>query len=215
MPPDRDALLTARSVYVGDSLPVRVGPVRPPQTTDGELICLVAARVLVDCQCDRQFLAVAAWRLAQRFPRRPKHSGYRQRVRRLAPRIARALSMLALDTPDSDRQLGLLDSTAVSCAQGRTTVRRSNVAGVASDGSCAAHGRSCWGVPLYLPCTTDGIPVGYELAPANTPEREVAAELLERPAGPGQIIIADKGFVGAAFEQLVLDLDCAFRRPDH
>ena len=165
MPPDRDALLTARSVYVGDSLPVRVGPVRPPQTTDGELICLAAAQILVDCQCDR-------W-------------------------------------------LGLLDSTAVSCAQGGTTVRRSNVAGVASDGSCAAHGRSCWGVPLYLPCTTDGIPVGYELAPANTPEREVAAELLERPAGPGQIIIADKGFVGAAFEQLVLDLDCAFRRPDH
>ena len=214
MPPDLDALLTALYVYVDDSLPVRVGPGRPPQTTDAELICLATAQILLDCHSDRQFLAVAARRLAHLFPLRPKHSGYHQRVRRLAPQIARALSMLALDTPHSDQQLRLLDSTPVPCAQSRTTVRRSDFAGVAGYGYCAAHSRRFWGFRLYLLCTSDGIPVGYELAPANTPERDVAGELLARATSPGQIIIADKGFAGAAFEQLVLDLDCEFRRPD-
>ena len=214
MPPDLDALLTALYVYVDDSLPSRSGPGRPPRTTDSELICLAVAQILLDCHSDRQFLAVAARRLAHLFPVRPKHSGYHQRVRRLAPKIATALSMLACDTPHSDDQLRLLDSTPVPCAQSRTTVRRSDFAGIAGYGYCAAHSRWFWGFRLYLVCTTDGIPVGYEMAPANASERDVAAELLERCTTPGQIIVGDKGFAGAAFEQLVLDLDCEFRRPD-
>jgi len=214
VPPDLDALLTALYVYVDDSLPSRSGPGRPPRTTDAELICLAVAQILLDCHSDRQFLAVASHRLAHLFPVRPKHSGYHQRVRGLAPQIAMALAMLAADTPHTDAQLRLLDSTPVPCAQSRTTVRRSEFAGVAGYGYCAAHSRWFWGFRLYLLCTSDGIPVGYELAPANAPERDVAAELLERCSEPGQLIVADKGFAGAAFEQLVLDPGCEFRRPD-
>jgi hypothetical protein len=58
------------------------------------------------------------------------------------------------------------------------------------------------------------MPFSYELAAANVPERVVASELLERCTTPGQVIIGDKGFAGRDFEQLVLDLDCEFRRPD-
>ena len=174
---------------------------------------LVADREF-DCHSDRRFLAVASYRLAHLFPVRPKHSGYHQRVRVLAPLIAQALSLLATDTPHSDQQLRRLDSTPVPCAQSRTTVRRSEFAGIATYGYCASHSRFFWGFRLYLLCTSDGIPVGYELAPANAPEREVAAELLERCSEPGQLIIGDKGFAGAQFEQLVLDLGCEFRRPD-
>lgn len=214
MPPDLDALLTALYVCVDDSLPARRGPGRPPRTTDSELICLAVAQVLLDCHSDRQFLAVAGYRLAHLFPVRPKHSGYHQRVRALAPLIAQALSVLAADTPHANEQLRLLDSTPIPCAQSRTTVRRSEFAGVAAYGYCASHSRYFWGFRLYLLATSDGIPIGYELAPANASEREVAAELLERCSEPGQVIIGDKGFAGADFEQLVLDLGCHFRRPD-
>ena len=50
--------------------------------------------------------------------------------------------------------------------------------------------------------------------PANAPERVVAAELLERVLQPGQTVIADKGFAGAAFEQLVGALGGQLLRPD-
>ena len=56
--------------------------------------------------------------------------------------------------------------------------------------------------------------VRYELAPADAPERDVAAELLDRVQHPGYTIVADKGFAGRDFEQLVLNLGCHLVRPD-
>ncbi len=215
MPPDLDALLTALYVSVDDSLPRcsrRRG--RPPATTDAEIICLAVAQVLLDCPADRRFLDVAARRLGHLFPTRPKESGYHKRVRRLSLAIAHCLHRLALDAPSCNGQLRLLDSTPIPCAQSRETVRRSAFAGDAGYGWCASHSRYFWGFRLYVLCTPDGMPFGYELAAANIPEREVAAELLERCTSPGQIIVGDKGFAGRDFEQLVLDLDCEFQRPD-
>ena len=214
MPPDLDTLLTALYVRVDDSLPARAGPGRLPKTTDAEMICLAVAQALLDCHSDRQFLAIAETRLAHLFPVRPKHSGYHQRVRRLAPRIAQVLSTLANETASAHDRLRLLDSTPVPCAQSRTTVRRSAFAGHAAYGWCASHSRYFWGFRLYLLCTSEGIPTGYELAPANAPERDVARELLERCAQPGLLIIGDKGFAGREFEQAVSDLECEFQRPD-
>ena len=50
--------------------------------------------------------------------------------------------------------------------------------------------------------------------PANAPEREVAAELLERALQPGQTVVADKDFAGEEFEQLVASHGCQLLRPD-
>src|SRR4051794_465426 len=54
---------------------------------------------------------------------------------------------------------------------------------------------------LDLLCSPDGLPVGFELAPANAPERLVAAELLARVLAGGETVNADEGFAGAEFEQ--------------
>ena len=101
---DLDALLTALYVLVDDSLPKRCGCGRPPTTSDAEIICLAVAQILLDHPCDRRFLAVAGYRLGHLFPDRPKQPGYHKRVRRLAPRIVRALEMVALDAPSSGDQ---------------------------------------------------------------------------------------------------------------
>jgi hypothetical protein len=211
---DLDALLTALYVLVDDSLPARCGAGRPPKTSDAEIVCLAVAQILLDHPCDRRFLAVAGFRLGHLFPDIPKQSGYHKRVRRLVPHIVRSLEMVALDAPSRGDQLRLLDSTPIPCAASRTTVRRSALAGIAGYGYCASHSRYFWGVRLYVLCTPDGMPFGYELAPADAPERAVAAELLDRVQAPGYTILADKGFAGADFEQLVLDLGCRFIRPD-
>jgi Transposase DDE domain len=58
------------------------------------------------------------------------------------------------------------------------------------------------------------MPIGFELAPANAPERVVAAELLERALEPGQTLVCDKGFAGREFEQLVVSLRARILRPD-
>ena len=211
---DLDALLTALYVLVDDSLPKRPGRGRPPRTSDAEIVTLAVAQVLLDHPCDRRFLAVAGYRLGHLFPRIPRQPGYHKRVRRLAAHIVRALEVVALDSPSSGDQLRLLDSTPIPCAASRETVKRSALAGIAGYGYCASHSRYFWGFRLYVLCTPDGMPFGFELAPANTAERDVAAEILTRVQQPGHTIVADKGFAGADFEQLVLDLGCRLIRPD-
>ena len=214
MSADLDALLTHVYVLVDDLLPVRRRFGRPARISDSELICLAIAQVLLDCPNERRFLRVAKRRLGHLFPYIPGQSGFNKRLRALAPRLGEAITLLAQLSPSFCERLRLLDSTPVPCAASRETVKRSALAGLASYGYCRSHHRYFWGFRLYLLCSPDGMPISFELAPANAPERLVAAELLTRVLEPGQTLICDKGFAGADFEQLVHSLGAQLLRPD-
>ena len=214
MSADLDALLTCLYVLVDDLLPARRRFGRPPRISDSELICLAVAQVLLDCPNERRFLRLAKRRLGHLFPYIPGQSGFNKRLRALAPQLVQAVTLLARLSPSFCDRLRLLDSTPVPCAASRETVRRSALAGIGGYGYCRSHSRWFWGFRLYLLCSPDGLPVGFELAAANAPKRVVAAELLERVLEPGQVVIGDKGFAGAAFEQHVRSLGGRLLRPD-
>lgn len=209
-----DALLTAIYVLTDDFLPARQGAGRPPQITDAELITLAIAQVFMGLPNDRQFLALASYRLAHLFPYLPKQPGYNKRLRRLTAEIERTINYLAFISPGFCDELRLLDSTPVPCGQSRETTRRSELAGIGAYGYCRSHSRYFWGFRLYLLCASDGTPIAFELAPANAPEREVAREMLERVPLAGHTVIADKGFAGAEFEGWMADRGANFLRPD-
>jgi Transposase DDE domain len=211
---DLDALLTHVYVLVDDLLPARRRFGRPPRISDSELICLAVAQVLLDCPNERRFLRLARQRLGHLFPYIPGQSGFNKRLRALAPQLAQAITLLARLSPSFCDRLRLLDSTPVPCAASRETVRRSALAGIGGYGYCRSHSRWFWGFRLYLLCAPDGLPVGFELAPANAPERTVAAELLERVLRGGEVVISDKGFAGADFEHHVANLGGRLLRPD-
>jgi Transposase DDE domain len=211
---DLDTLLTAIYVLVDDFLPERRGPGRPPKISDSELITLAVAQVFMALPNDRQFLALAAYRLGHLFPYLPKQPGYNKRLRRLVPEISRAINYLAFCSPGFCDGLRLLDSTPVPCGASRETTRRSEFAGHAGYGYCRSHSRYFWGFRLYLLCSADGTPIAFELAPANAPEREAAREMLERVPLAGHTVIADKGFAGAEFEEFMRLRGATFLRPD-
>jgi Transposase DDE domain len=209
-----DALLTALYVLIDDFLPARCGPGRRPVLTDAEVICLAVAQVLLDCPSERRFVRFARRRLGHLFPVLIGQSGYNTRVRALAPQIASVLSYLARSSPSWCDRWRLLDSTPVPCASSRETVRRSDFAGHASYGYCRSHSRYFWGFRLMLLCAPDGMPIAFDLFPANRPERDAAAEILRRVELDGYTLIADKGFAGADFEHLVSSLGAQLLRPD-
>lgn len=214
MSADLDALLTHVYVLLDDLLPRRRRIGRPPRISDSELICLAVAQVLLDCPNERRFLRLAKRRLGHLFPYIPGQSGFNKRLRALAPQLLEAITLLAQLSPSFCDRLRLLDSTPVPCAASRETVRRSALAGIGGYGYCRSHSRWFWGFRLYLLCSPDGLPVGFELAAANAPERVVATELLERVLQPGQTVVCDKGFAGAEFEQHVRSLGATILRPD-
>jgi hypothetical protein len=216
---DLDSLLTALYVLADDLLPRRRGPGRRPRISDAEVVALAVAQVFLDCPKERRFLRFARARLGHLFPYIPGQSGYNKRVRALAPQICALIGHLTRSSPSFCDRLRLLDATPVPCGQSRKTVKRSALAGYAAYGYCAAHSRHFWGFKLYLLCAPDGMPISFCLAPANEPEREVAAALLDRSRRGGlltggELIIGDKGLAGAEFEQIVASLDAAFARPD-
>ena len=219
MPPDLDALLVALYVLADDLLPKRSGPGRKPRISDAELITLAVAQIFLDCPSERRFLRFARARLGHLFPYIPKQAGYNKRVRALAPQICLLVNAVARSSPSFYDRLRLLDSTPVPCAQSRETVKRSELAGSAAYGYCASHSRYFWGFRLYLVCSPDGMPHGFCLAPANEPEREVAAALLDRMRHSDslqgdELIVGDKGFAGEEFEQIVRSLAAELLRPD-
>ena len=216
MPTDLDDLLIALYVLADEFLPMR-DPSRPgrrPRISDAEVLCLAVAQVLLDCAKERRFLRFCRRRLDHLFPYVPGQSGYNKRVRALAPEIVALLGHLARISPSWCDGLRLIDATPVPCGQSRQTVERSEFAGHAAYGYCAAHSRHFWGFKLYLLAAPDGMPIAFELAPANVPEREVVAGLLEEVELDGYTVIGDKGLSGAEIEELVAGLGGAFLRPD-
>jgi len=211
---DLDTLLTALYVLADDFLPRRARARRFPRITDAELVCLAVAQILLDISSERRFLRFARCRLGHLFSYLPKQPGYNKRMRALAPQIVRLLNLLAAVSPSWCDNVRLLDSTPVPCGQSRETVKRSQFAGYAAYGYCASHSRYFWGFRLYLLCASDGMPIAFELAPANVPERDVAAEMLARVDLNGYTVIADKGFAGRDFEALMNELGALFCRPD-
>jgi Transposase DDE domain len=213
---DLDDLLTALYVFADDFLPRRSKsrPGRKPRITDAEVICLAVAQVVLDCPKERRFIRFAKRRLGHLFPYIPGQSGYNKRVRALTGEICALLGALARISPSWCDGLRLVDATPVPCGQSRETVKRSEFAGHAAYGYCAAHSRHFWGFKLYLLSAPDGMPIAFELAPANLPEREVVAAMLEGIDLRGYTVIGDKGLSGAEIEGLVADLGGAFLRPD-
>lgn len=209
-----DALVIALYVAIDDFLEPRSGPGRPPKLTDAELITLGIAQVFLGIPNDRQFLALAKWRLGHLFPQLLDQSQYNRRLRAAAPKISRVINYLAFISPSFHDRLRLLDSTPVPCGQSRETARRSALAGHGGYGYCRSHSRWFWGFRLYLICAADGMPIGWELAAANLGERIVASEMAQRIPLAGHTLIGDKGFAGEEFEQLIARCGAHFLRPD-
>ena len=87
----------------------------------------------------------------------------------------------------------LLDTKPVPVMGYKRSKRSSDFAGSADCGVCASRNLKYYGYKLVSLCTFDGIPVVYELVPANTDERLMAESVLY--ALRGCHIYADKGFI--------------------
>ena len=222
MTADLDTLLTALYVLIDDHV-LEPGPRRPghpKKLSDAELVCLAVAQVLLGARSEHHWLRLCYGRLGHLFPYLPKQPGYHKRLKAAAPLICSTMLHLATLCPSWADDLRLFDATPVPCGTSRQTVRRSELAGLANYGYCAAHSRWYWGLKLYLLTTAEGMPVAWCLADPKIGEREIAAELLghARSTGAlrdGMIVLADKGLAGRDLERYAADqAGVLLARPD-
>ena len=211
MNPDLDALVTRLYVTVDDLLidHPEWAPQRPavgiaPQLTDAELITLAVIQALLGFTSEARFIRHARTHLSALFPYLPQRPAYNKRLRNAATTMQHVINAVARDCPSWHDDLWLVDSTPVECGRSRETVKRSDMAGLASYGYCASHSRWFWGLRLHLIATPSGLPVAYALTSAKTDERDTALAMLELDTAlaerAGQILMADKGYRSANFE---------------
>ena len=219
---DLDTLLTALYVLIDDHVipSGRRRPGHPKRLSDAELVCLAVAQVLLGARSEHHWLRMCYGRLGHLFPYLPRQPGYHKRVKAAAPLICQATLYLATLCPSWADDLRLLDATPVPCGTSRPTVQRSELAGLANYGYCAAHSRWYWGLKLYLLTTAEGMPVAWCLADPKIGEREVAQDLLghARDIGAlrdGMIVLSDKGLAGREMERYAADqVKVLLARPD-
>jgi hypothetical protein len=217
---DLDTLLTALYVEIDDHVALpRRGRGRRPRLTDAELVCLAVAQVLLGFDSEHRWIRFACCRLGHLFRYLPGQPGYHRRLKAAAPLLAAAISHLARTSPSWCDSLRLLDATPVPCAASRETVKRSDLAGTAGYGFCAAHSRWYWGLKLYLLCAPDGMPITWCLASPKIGEREVCLDLLTIATEtgmltPGTTVLADKIMAGREIEGQVAALGVQLLRPD-
>jgi hypothetical protein len=222
---DLDTLATALYVRTDDMLKEspQLGPWRPEVGTglklsDAELVTLAVLQALPGFTSEARWLRHARSHLRHLFPYLPQQPGYSKRLRAAAPMIRHCIRALAADTTVWTDDVWVVDSTPVECGRSRETARRSDLAGWAEYGYCASHSRYFWGLRLHLVCTLQGLPVAFALAGAKADEREVLAGMLTAgpdlaATRPGQTLIGDKNYFGAAFEATMAGAGITLLRP--
>ncbi len=135
------------------------------------------------------------------FPNLLTQSQYNRRVRNLRLFVEKMrrfwlkeLGVLA------DNHL-LLDTKPVPVMGYERSKKRSDFAGSADYGYCSSRKMKYFGYKLVSLCTLKGIPLVYELVPANTDERLAAESVLYVLRGCN--IYADKGFIGEDWQKKI------------
>jgi hypothetical protein len=192
---DLEALVVAAYVFA-DEYPVPARGGRPPLTTDAELVALAVCQAAIGISSDRQFLGLVGRALPGWFPHLPDQSQYNRRLRGLVELISIVQQRLAhwLDVGGAR----LADGSQLAVASYPGCQQRSAFAGFARYGFSKSQHRFVWGVRLVLLTDTRGLPLGYTIVPANEKEYEPLADLLT--GIPAEVVIADKGFWGRAYQ---------------
>lgn len=217
---DLNTLLTALYVKIDDWLeqPRRAG--RPPRLSDAELLTVAVAQALLGIRSEARWLRFLPVHLPGAFPYLPGQSGYNKRLRAALPLLKRAIRVVAADTDLWHDDVWVTDSTPVECGRSRLTVQRSDLAGWAGYGYCASHSRWFWGLRLHLVCTPSGLPIAWSLSSPKVDDRQVLSAVLEQNpdlvrARPGQVIIADKGYISAELDRWLAERGIRLLRPSY
>lgn len=194
MTPDLEALVVAAYVFA-DEYPVPARPGPASRIVDAELVALAVCQAAMGISSDRQFLGLVGYRLPGWFPHLPCQSQYNRRLRRLTGLLTVVQQRLARLLDGGGPRIA--DGTLIGVANYAGCASRSEFAGSAAYGYCAAKSEWVWGIRLVLRTDWRGLPLAYTWVPANEHEYEPLLDLVE----PGETVIADKGLWGRAYNE--------------
>jgi hypothetical protein len=175
---------------------------------DSEVITLALFQQLRGVESERSFLRDTERFFAHLFPGvvglHP--SSFHRRVRKLR-RFLEPLRRNVLSEMVGDPETVLADSTLLSVLHPRQVSQSSGFCGAAwvRWGSF-----SVYGVKLHLICATNGVPLSYELTPANVADISLAEELINEAAlgdGVARRLLGDLAYRSEELREALAEVD--------
>lgn len=169
-------------------------PGAKPVFSDSEMLTLMLAQDFIPYPGETQYVGYLRANHLSLFPALVDQSQFNRRARNLRWLVEKVrqtwLGRLQVKTPDQF----LLDTKPIPVMGYKRSKSHSEFAGQAAYGHCAARNLNYFGYKLVLLSTLDGIPVVYDLVPANLDERAAAEVVLQRVRDCD--VFGDRGFIG-------------------
>ena len=174
-----------------------------PIFTDSEVITLMLAQDYIPFPSETQFIGFIRANYLDLFPKLIDQSQFNRRARALRL-LVEQLRRYWIQQKDWHLQAQyLLDTKPVPVAGYKRSKRHSDFAGSANYGKCASRNLQYFGYKLVTITTLSGVPIVYDLVPANLDERLAAEAIIDHLVYCD--IFADKGFIGLEWQTQIFD----------
>jgi hypothetical protein len=169
--------------------------------SDSEMLTLMLAQDFIPYPGESQYIAFIRANLGSLFPRLLDQSQFNRRARRLLALLECLRQEWVVSMTGGQVKQVLLDTKPIPVIGTKRSKRRSDFAGSAAYGYCAARNLNYFGYKLVMLTDLDGMPLVYDLVPANVDERQAAESVLWRVNDCD--VFGDKGFLGQAWQAAV------------
>jgi hypothetical protein len=167
---------------------------RHPIFSDSEVITLMLAEDFIPYPGEQQFIGYMRANHLALFPNLLDQSQFNRRARGLRLMVEALRCDWLVELGIEHAEHFLIDTKPIPVVGYKRSKSRSDFAGSAAYGYCASRKLHYFGYKLVMVTTLDGLPVLYELVPANIEERQAAETVLDRIANAQ--FYGDKGFLG-------------------
>jgi len=174
-----------------------------PIFSDSEVITLLLAQDYIPFPSETQFIGFIRANYLDLFPRLVDQSQFNRRTRALRLLVEQLRRDWIQQKGWHLQAQYLLDTKPVPVVGYKRSKRNSDFAGSANYGKCASRNLQYFGYKLVTITTLSGLPVVYDLVPANLDERLAAEAIIDHLVYCD--IFADKGFMGLEWQTQIFD----------
>lgn len=178
-------------------------PGAKPEFTDSEVITLMLAQDFIPYPSETQYLGFIRANYLALFPKLIDQSQFNRRARNLRLLVEELRRHWILQKGWHDQHCFLLDTKPIPVVGYKRDKHQSDFLGSAGFGKCASRHMEYFGYKLVTVTTLFGIPIFYDLVPANTDERLAAEAVLNHFVLCD--IFSDKGFIGLRWQTEIFD----------
>ena len=182
---------------------VRGKPGAKPEFTDSEMITLMLAHEFIPFPSETQYLGFIRANYLALFPKLVDQSQFNRRASALRLLVEQLRRDWLMQKGCHLNACYLLDTKPVPVLGYKRNKRQSDFAGSANYGRCASRNLKYFGYKLVTVSTLHGIPMVYDLVPANVDERVAAEAVIDYFSFCD--IFADKGFLGLKWQTSIFD----------